>query len=288
MKRIRICAIASIIVLCTTVINAQNPIKRQKKSNNRTEQTNKRGAKQSKNKSSSKQSNAQSNTINVYTEKQFLDAIGSNRTIILQKSLNLTKIKDDDLKLTGYTHLSIKGVNPSICLVVSKEDNLVLWFESCKNVSISSLTMGHEDVQGCEDGVLFFSMCSGVTVYGCDIYGCGWDGITIDESDNITVTNCNIHNCTAQLLTIMNSSNIKIKDTEFKESVLDGMLFIHDSEQVIFENCSFFDSIEAGRENYLDKCFNLNCFISLKNCSIHRKDYLGDINYINQTGCRWY
>lgn len=293
MKRIRIYAIASFIVLfvATTVINAQNPIKRPKKSNNRTEQTSNKGTKQSKNKSSRKQSNAQSNTINVYSEKQFLDALGSNRTIVLQNSLNLSNIIDYNLVLSGYSNLTIKGKNSSISLIVSTTTVTILSFESCDNITISCLKMGHAEKgnNGCSEGVLIFTDCSSVNLSNCDIYGCGWFGVRFNNTQNVDCINSVIHDCDYDMFEINNSSNIRIKNTIFNESWTGTMIRASESKKIQFIDCSFIDKINTEWDYYPQGCFDLNCNITLTNCTIRTTSAFGygNTNFINQSGCKW-
>ena len=277
----------SILTLASSIAIGQiKPIRRGQKP--KTEKAKTKSSKQSKGKGQVKSSNS-TNTINVYSEEQFLKALGSNRTIVLQKSINLsTALEDSCLILSGYNNLSIKGVTPSIRLFVTNGDVLVLDFDSCNNISISNLIMGHEYVDGCEWGVLDFSDCSGINISKCDIYGCGYWGISFENTDNVVCTNCNIHDCGSDMIEISNSSNIKVSNTIIKNSWYGTMVEVKSSKQIQFINCSFIDDVNTGQESYIHKCFELDCNITLTTCTIHSRCPYGNINLIKQSGCKWY
>lgn len=228
------------------------------------------------------------NTIYVSNEKQFLDALGSNKTIIVQKSINLTSITQNELYIKNYSNLTIKGVNPQIRLGVSRGENLVLGFGSCNNITISNLVLGHENVLWCGAGVLEFDNCTGVNISNCDIYGCGYYGIVLYKTRNVTCTNNYIHDCHVDMLDVNQSSNIKFRNTKFQNSKMGTIISIWSSEQVEFDKCSFIDATHTGEQMYGHKCFSLNCYITLKNCTIHYTNTYGDTNFINQVDCKWY
>lgn len=226
------------------------------------------------------------NEINVSTEKQFLDALGSNKTIVIQKSINLSSIIDYQLKLSGYKNLTIKGVKPSIRLGVSKGENLVLEFDSCENISISNLILGHEEVLWCGAGVLRFDNCKGVSISSCDIYGCGYYGIEMWYTDNFVCANSNIHDCWTEMLDISHSNNITFKNTTIKDSACGTIMYVSSSNQVQFESCTLIQSTKNSNDHW--KSFSLSCDISLINCTIRSVNTLGDTQYIKQSGCKWY
>jgi len=190
--------------------------------------------------------------------------------------------------LTNYNNLSIKGVDPSIRLGVSNGENLVLFFDSCQNVSISNLILGHENVLWCGAGVLMFKDCSKVKISNCDIYGCGYYGVVVNHTEDVTCENSKIHNCHVYLIGIGRSKNVRVRNTELKESVMGTMIDVYNSENVLFEDCSIIDDTHTGEDLYSHKCFSLNCNISLIKCKIHYTNNYGDRSYIKEEGCTWY
>lgn len=223
------------------------------------------------------------NVINVSSTKQFLDALGNNKTIVIQKSINLSSILDRELTLTNYRNLTIKGSAPSVKLVVSNGDNPVLIFDSCENISINNLVLGHEGENlDCGASVLDFNKCKGITISSCDIYGCGHLGIVVWSSEDLVCINSNIHDCEWNMLDVLNSNNIKFINTILKDSDSGEIVRVTSSNCVQFDNCSFIQN-NKGRG-----CFGLNCDISLDNCTIRTSNELGDTQFIKQSGCKWY
>ena len=89
-------------------------ISRGKKKPATTTTTKKKNQTSTKRTGSKTKTNSSANVINVSSTEQFLDALGSNKTIVIQKSINLSSILDHELELVGYKNLTIKGVNSSI------------------------------------------------------------------------------------------------------------------------------------------------------------------------------
>lgn len=222
---------------------------------------------------------------NVYTEEQFLNALGSNKTIVIHNNINLSSVLNHTLKLSGYNNLTITGKQSSIRLGVTNGQNLIIDFESCNNVSLNYLVLGHETVLSCWAGVLDFKKCKNVSLTNCDIYGCGYYGIEFDDCQNIVLNTCNIHDCATRMLVVNNCEDVRVSKTIFKESDCGGVIDIHRSNQVYFDTCSFEDSQQSASSFW--KCFDLDCNISLRNCIIRYKGNIGDTKYIVQKDCRW-
>ncbi len=260
-------------------------ISRGKKKPTTTTMTKKKSQTSSKRSGSKSKTKSNADVINVSSTEQFLDALGSNKTIIIQKSINLSSILDKELELVGYKNLTIKGVNTSIKFEVTRGDHDVLDFVSCENISISNLIFGHESA-GCYASVLVFSDCKGVTISSCDIYGCGYQGIVIRNTNNFVCSNSNIHDCHIDLIDIRDSKNIKFNNTIIKDGNCGTLINIWSSNQVQFDKCSF---IQTHQGSDFWTCFKLKCNISLTNCTIRSANtYLGDTQYIKQSGCKWY
>ncbi len=289
MKKYIIILFSMITFASGIAIGQIKPIKRGQKPN--TEKTKTKSSKQSKGKGQVK-SPSKTNTINVYSEEQFLKALGSNRTIVLQNSLNLSNIIDYNLVLSGYRNLTIIGKNSSISLIVSTTTVTILSFESCDNITISDLNMGHaeEGNNGCSEGVLVFTDCSRVNLSNCDIYGCGWFGVRFNNTHNVDCINSVIHDCDYDMFEINNSSNIKIKNTVFNESWTGTMIRASESRNIQFVDCIFVDKNNTEWDYYPKGCFDLNCNITLTNCTIRTTSAFGygDTNFINQSRCKWY
>ena len=82
----------------------------------------------------------------------------------------------------------------------------------------------------------------------------------------------------------------KIKNTIFNESWTGTMIRASESRKIQFIDCSFIDKNNAEQDFYPQGCFDLNCNITLTNCTIRTTSTFGygDTNFIKQSGCKWY
>ena len=156
-------------------------------------------------------------SIVVSTADEFLAALGSDRTIILDTELlDLSTASDygvlggeyyfwrdwydgPELVIQGVRNLSIHAASddPAACTVsaVPRYAN-VLAFLDCEGIRISGLTAGHTQGQGaCTGGVLSFESCRDIAVDACRLYGCGILGIEAMTCSDLRVTDCEIYDC---------------------------------------------------------------------------------------------
>ncbi len=168
--------------------------------------------------------------IRVTTADEFLQAIGSNREIIL------------DVDLIDFSTAAGYGKDTAPCyfwednfdgpqLVISDVSNLtiraegsdlkahticaipryanVLSFRHCSNIHLEGFTAGHTEAPGeCMGGVLDFQDCDAVTVEHCGLFGCGILGVRAEFCSALTVKNCDIYECSfggIQLFDVMDS-----------------------------------------------------------------------------------
>ncbi len=155
--------------------------------------------------------------VSVRTADEFLAAIGSNRTIVIDTGLlDLSTASDygvlggehyfwrdwydgPELVIRDVQNLSIRAAadDPAACTVtaVPRYAN-VLAFLDCTGIRVSGLTAGHTEGQGaCTGGVLMFENCSDIAVSGCRLYGCGILGIEASYCSGLKVTECEIYDC---------------------------------------------------------------------------------------------
>ena len=110
----------------------------------------------------------------------------------------------------------------------------IIAYESCTNVSLKGVTLGHTEAAGsCTGGVLLFSETDQIAVEDCVLYGCGILGISawqckqidvirteIYDCSNgaahfnlcseVTLQGCNIHDCGEPLLVAIDCQNATI------------------------------------------------------------------------------
>ena len=179
----------------------------------------------------------------VSTIDEFLSAIGSERTIVLDEEFyDLTAASDygtpggeyyfwkesydgPELVISNVHDLTIQGAavegdNTAKCHLVSTEPRYanVLSFQYCDNITLMDFTAGHTKEQGeCCGGVFFFQNCSDIHVMSCRMYGCGILGIEAWNCYTLTVDSCEIYECSQGAISLSQTdgarfSNMNIHD----------------------------------------------------------------------------
>ncbi len=114
------------------------------------------------------------------------------------------------LVITGVTGLHIMGQGKDLTtLQATPRYSEVLFFDSCRDISISDLTAGHrkEAPGSCSGDVLEFLYCSQVIISNCGLFGCGVNGIVAEQCSDFNTNNTEIYDCSwtgAQLYTCEN------------------------------------------------------------------------------------
>ena len=157
--------------------------------------------------------------INVKTMDEFLSAIGSDRTIVLDGANLITAQASDHYEIGGdnefyhwcltpdgseliihnVKNLTIKAKNsdPSATKfeAIPCEAN-VLSFACCENITLTGFTAGHTKNTGSSGGgVLSFAECKNIKVENMRLYGCGNEGIETDKCTGIDIINTEIFKC---------------------------------------------------------------------------------------------
>ena len=156
-------------------------------------------------------------TITVTTADEFLDAIGPNRTIVLDGEVfDLSAAKGFGVSESPYyrwsscydgpelviswvsdLHIRAAGDDPAATtLVTSPRYANVLSFCGCHDVSLEGFTLGHTQAPGsCAGGVVDFRYGSGLALTDCRLYGCGVLGLSATDSSWISLERCEIYDC---------------------------------------------------------------------------------------------
>ena len=237
----------------------------------------------------------------------FLAAIGSNRTIILEqgRQYNLSKVlgtsqmneimtragskisvseNTDGLELyiNNVENLTIRGAGDKpVRIVVEPRYVWVLNFLYCRNITIENLEIGHTPDHGyCDGGVLRFTDSGNINVRDCRLFGCGTEGVTISNSTNINIVNTDIYECTYYIFTIRESARIRFDNCRFYDNQEFSLINVSESVDVTMTECMIYD-------NY-GELFNVYSPVVMKGCKIsHPKNELGDISNIRQEDCVW-
>ncbi len=157
----------------------------------------------------------QMRTVQASNMDEFLAAIASDTTVYLADGVySLSDASDygtlgqdayywqenydgPGLVISGVSNFHIVGGGAdkvSINAVPRYAD--VITLDSCDNVSITGVTLGHFEKPGeCSGGVLRLVQSRSIAVSGCGLYGCGILGVNAEECEAVTVENTEIYDC---------------------------------------------------------------------------------------------
>ena len=172
--------------------------------------------------------------VTVKTVDEFLEAIGPDRTIVLDgTNFDLSKAKNyGDI---GTAYYRWEEVPDGFALVIHDADKLtikakntdpasttlealpryanVLTFKDCYQVTVEGFTAGHTKEKGaCAGGVLYFDDCESIKVEKMRLYGCGDMGIDTYMCTDIDVINTEIYECTSGGCYLLCTKGITFKD----------------------------------------------------------------------------
>ena len=197
------------------------------------------------------------------TPEELIDAIGSDRTIVLTgTSYNLNtaeehsskyctwKTVDDgkELLIRAVTNLTIRtedGLDKACEIEVQPRYANVLHFESCGKITLSGFTAGHvKQAEPCQGSVLSFDNCHDVTLNDCCLYGCGTFGIVTDQVKNMMIKRTEIYECSVGAVNFISSSNLALEDCSIHDVPEDGLNFFDCS------NVTWNDNVLDGNATY--------------------------------------
>ena len=172
--------------------------------------------------------------ITVKTIEDFLNAIGPDRTVVLDgTSFVLSDAKTYggigseyyiwEERGDGYAlvihdvkNLTIKAKDPDpskTTLETLPRYSAVLTFSYCENVTVNGFTAGHTKEKGeCSGGVLDFHNCKEIKVEKMRLYGCGTWGIEYWDGSDLDVINTEIYECSMGGVYSDRAKGINFKD----------------------------------------------------------------------------
>jgi len=210
--------------------------------------------------------------IVVSNVKELLKAISSDTHIKLKKGTynisNADKTKNPCIKwenvevidwgpagnepiISRVKNLFIEGED-SAMIVINPRLARVLVFDSCSNIQLKNLIIGHTDGGVCQGSVTDFSNCSNITIDRCILFGSGSEGTVIDGTDNFKFLNSSIQNCSYDLMGINNSSNILFDNDSLQNSGgINHLISIYSSQNVKFDKCIIKGNVNGTITTYL-------------------------------------
>ena len=246
---------------------------------------------------------ASAETITVSTAEEFVNALGSDRTIVIDAPgpLNITpvvekliadnKIRKYDfyngnnnftglgyynmfdgpgLAVVGFKNLTIESATRGDWggraeILSSPRQADVLTFNSCAGISLYNLSLGHTNTGECECGVVTLFGCREVTINECDLFGCGTEGLFIKESTDILVQNTVVRDCSYHTMTLAQAHNVYFNNCIFRDNREFSQINVFDSENIMFNECYF--------TNLKGKLFNVESHTAFFDCTFNNCEY---------------
>ena len=232
--------------------------------------------------------NAQTRIITVDTPDEFVDAIGSDRTIQLKGStIYLSNVSQDkqganykfieeydghELTIFGVNNLKIIGLGDKPVKIITKPVyGDVIVFENCNNITIENVDAGHgPEKGGCTGGVFNISNSKNFTINKSIMYGSGMEGITASNVTGLKCNNSIIKGCTSSIMTLDGCNDFEFNTCEFTDNKEFDLINISNCISVKFDSCSFTNN-QTGTDDFSDYAiFNVSQSMSivLKDCMI--------------------
>ncbi len=139
----------------------------------------------------------------------------------------------DDFSLVG------NGIGITLLSAVPRYAD-VLYFENCREISLSDMTLGHRIEPGsCAGDVLEFERCRGVSIVRCGLFGCGVVGINASSCADLLVSETNIYDCSYLGANLYHVEDALFTDCSVTNCGTDGYGF----NGILLAGCSgvFFD-----------------------------------------------
>jgi hypothetical protein len=255
----------------------------------------------------------------VTNAKEFLDAIGSNREIIVKTSTSID-LTDEMIKrlndgsvlehkleknvakglyadwgmsgpgvvFAGLNNLTIKGYQKNTKITVESFECAVIRLSKCSNIRIEQLVLGHNHGT-CFGPVIQVDTCNNISVISSGLFGCGTMGLYIENSNNVVCKDSQIYSCREYIVSIYgNSKKIHFTDCKIynigeKEwpTLSGGFVIGNGSNDIVFSRCKISDV--SG-----DLFPKVKSPLILEKCTItHDKDKSGDKSNVILRDCQW-
>lgn len=238
------------------------------------------------------------NTVNVSNIRELYEAISDNTRIILEAgTYNISQLPfeqrhndkinyvyndetwepvfydRDTICVTSVNNLSIEvkeGASVTICTEDAYE--APLYFDSCNNVTLSGLTLGHQVEPGtCSGAVVLLDDTNVVNIENCRLYGCGTYGIEANYSHDINVNDTEIYECTYGLVRLFHTDNVTFRDCNMHDSTGFDMIDIQNGWNILFDGCNITDNVVNYDTNALIN--SLSDDVKFTNCHFEGNSY---------------
>jgi len=228
--------------------------------------------------------------VTVSSVREFLEAIGPDRTIQMKlgtyilkpadagdrKFTEWEKVNDGfQLKVRNLSNLTILGIDKEPTkLLVSPSYAYVLTFSKCANLRLANLVIGHGPEPGaCSGGVLQFDSCKTVNLDKLDLFGCGIEGLYLTDVEGLSMTDSAIHDCTEGAVRVSGSEKLRFLNSNFiNNKGYDTFFAFQNSVDVRLEKCLIRDNTNPAGGDRVESLFAIGARskVTLKDCRIEK------------------
>ncbi|EKQ51502.1 MULTISPECIES: right-handed parallel beta-helix repeat-containing protein [unclassified Clostridium] len=204
--------------------------------------------------------------ITVGTAQEFVNAIGSNKRIILKPGVynlsDINQINNSDnsvswvtvedgkeLNIKGIHNLTIEGMDSGkVEIKVSPRYANIVNFTNVNNITIKNIVAGHTpSPYECNAGVLKFTASNDISIINSELYGCGSIGINLYSVKNLEVSNSTIDHCSLRAVQISNSEAIKFTESKLvNHEAFSNIIMVNSSKNIVFEKCEMTNNNNFG------------------------------------------
>lgn len=211
---------------------------------------------------------AGSDVYRIKTTEEFLENIGSNRTLILEEGEY--NFGGNLVYINSVENLIIKGEG-AVSILTEYAYDVVMSFYDCKNIELENFTAGHIIEKGaCAGGVIGFNYAKNISLKKLDLFGCGTEGLTLYRVNKLTADNIIIRECTYGLMSIESSKYITVSNSVLKDSGEFELFVIMNSFEILLNNCEIINNFSTGSIFYIDASNS----ITLKNSVVKDNNVL--------------
>ncbi len=205
-----------------------------------------------------------STVIKVNNALEFVEAIGSNKTIELEgNTIFLSDISSSksgsnyrfdeefdghELVIFNVSNLKIIGLGLKPVKIITKPVyGDVLVFNNCSDVLLENIDAGHGPEKGeCTGGVLNFSDSKNISIKNSVLFGSGIEGITAEKVKNLNCDNTIIKGCSFSIMTLKNCEKIKFNNCEFIDNKEFDLINLSDCLDLTFAQCKISENSSSS------------------------------------------
>lgn len=239
-----------------------------------------------------------SSVFRVSTVSKLLNAIGSNRVILVEPgtydlgspgvmsslpaggSLRARRVHDGlELEIRGVKNLTIRAAKPTISgkihgawdsrprILARPRYAFVLRFVSCSKITLDNLVLGHTMAGYCRGGVLAAERSSDIQVKASELFGSGTVGVDLKKVAGFAMDRSVIRDCTYGIANVEKSVKVRFFDTRLEGNRKFDLVELRKSPGVRFTRCTFKrNRTELGQGNAFFK-LDKGSSLTLVSCS---------------------